>query len=135
MIARPAFDDRMLFDHFCASLRMNNLLEDSETEKLRSYFSVIGLFAVSVMHNCELQPPCQQQSSQLHAGVMQDTVVVLSPVCTTRPDTGETVNMAQAIFTTELPAAEHCESELLDRLDAWEHALEVTANRKLGFIR
>jgi hypothetical protein len=58
-----------------------------------------------------------------------------SPVRTTRPDTGEDVNMAQAIFSTGLLAADHCEPELLDRPGRWELTLEVTVNGKLGFIR
>lgn len=136
MVVKPAFDDDRLVEDFLATLKSNGLIAKDEIAAHKNDLSaLIKLYAVAAMHNCIVQIGdgiTTQLKGIIHRGG-EDKISVNCSIPAGIPDMPN-VYLACDMFTAKLPAADHCEPELLAH-SPWDFEVEVAPNKKLSPLR
>jgi hypothetical protein len=150
--ARPAFDGNRLFEDFIMTLKSNGLIERAEIREFQKLYPAVSLFAITVMHNCIIKiddgsrislTVSENAAPKGKLEVMAGVPVLLLKIDNAMPFAGaipipgrqeSVIVLALAMFSTDLDAAEHCTTELLEAPKPWNMALEVTGDIRLGIL-
>lgn len=132
---QPAFTSEKLYRDFTATLRSHGLLKKQETNAFEELKTVIGLFAVTVMHNCSIgiRDGANLELKAMLVGPPNSVEVYAAvPI----KNSGETnpVSVAGSIYTVPLPSADHCHPDL-QKMTRWNHDLEITDDMRLTFLQ
>ena len=130
IVAKPAFDDKRLFEELSAILRTDDLLQKDELADFCKLKPGIALYAVAAMHNCVIKAE-DGVEAVLSAHVPNENICVAAASEVWSPANGRMVTMAEDIFVTSLDAKTYCESDLITQPNPWDCALEVTSKMTL----
>jgi len=137
LVSKPAFDIERLFSDIRDTLKSHGLLKKEEMKSFAGLRPAIGLFAVSLMHNCTIQID-DNSSSQLKAhapaGGLIEVYAYGSAAIHSPPQYPEpkTLSFASPIFVTGLASDDYCDPGLLAEPHPWEFDIEVNQNMKLA---
>jgi len=129
LTASPAFSLDRLFEDFSATLKSHGLLQRSEMRPFETLRPAIGLFAASLMHNCNIVLK-DQSVSQLKINISDEndlTVLATVSVITA----ANPVLIAFPIFSTGLRPTACCDELLLAGGPSWSSDVEVNERGKL----
>jgi hypothetical protein len=132
IVVKGAFNDDRLCDDLSSTLRTLGLLKREELAAFKKLKPLITLFAVSVMHNCEIVIS-DGSRIRLKAAAPADGHIVVSapiPIPTSRLVGADHFMLSAAMFTTKLDTG-FCEPELVQNPE-WNFSVEVTLNIRLG---
>jgi len=128
IIVKGAFTGDRLCDDFIATLRSNGVLSSAEIARAVSLRPAIQLFAVSIMHNCTVvMEDGSRVSLQATPSGGRIAVIATIPV-------PNSVRFASEMYSTDLPADQWCESELMALGDPWQREIELKQSGKLGLM-
>jgi hypothetical protein len=133
--ADTAFTGEQLADDLIATLVHCGLLEHSEIRQFMTLSPLIMMFAISEMHNSTLIMK-DGSRAELSFGVYEGNMNVVV-TCPPMRLENKHVRLTTPLYMTPLKAVEHCEPELLPGRELGEHwgrDLEITQNRRLGFL-
>jgi hypothetical protein len=129
LVVRPAFTSDRLFNDLSETLRSNGLLHRNELHRFKELKPVIALFAVSVMHNsdvnvgdgrkCKLKAAADGVGETMHVQASVPTIA------------NPNLRVASSIYSTDLKSEEHCDQLLLTSPKPWDFDIEVGPNQKL----
>jgi len=133
MVVRPAFSDVMLFRELQATLKSQALLTRRELVLFERLRPAISLFAVSVMHQCDVIMEDGSTIALQATKADQGRVGVLAAVPAYRIGERNEVSLAFSIFQSDLDARMYCQTRLRETPD-WDFAIEVTPDMQLAAI-
>jgi hypothetical protein len=133
IIVQSPFDDDRLCSDFSATLKSHGLLTKEELVAFKELYSVITLFAVSAMHNCEIVLTDGSRVKLKAASHPGGHIDVSAPIPIPAPALvgADHFLLSSAMFTTALDVS-YCEPELAAEPQAWNYFIEVTPHKKLG---
>jgi hypothetical protein len=133
IIVQSPFDDNRLCSDFSATLKSHGLLTKEELAAFKELYPVITLFAVSVMHNCEIVLTDGSRVTLKAAYHPGGHIDVSAPIPIPAPALvgADHFLLSSAIFKTALDVS-YCEPELAAEPQAWNYFIEVTPHKKLG---
>ena len=159
LVSKPAFDDKRLIQDFKSALMRQGLLEPREVDSLQKVAPQVALFAISIMHGCQIQlgggAAIQLNARPDLAGLLLVEAVVsvpteLDPTEATItlknegaradarypkeiivPISGGAAHFSAGIFNTSLEAASHCTPDILEH-KTWSFPVELTSEGRLG---
>jgi len=133
---KAALNEDILCNEFRDVLVKNELLLDSESGAFSQLKPLIALYAIAAMHQCNLLLD-DGFYAQLYVGLGEAGLeATVSAAC---PTAGiPTLQMAAALFSTSLQAADWCDAALLEALNTnpnpepvWTYGIEIGPDRKL----
>jgi len=133
LVAAPAFTGARLFDEFAATLKSNGLINKDELRHFDTSKPSILLYAAIQMHNCEIiindtQSIALSLTAHQDGNIQVDCAVPVSIDLWNAP----AINLASAMFDTELKSSEYCEPPLLLTPAPWNFGLELSS---VGLLR
>lgn len=134
IIVEPAFTGDRLFDDFSATLRSHGLLRKEELRRFDELKNVVGLFAISQMHNCRVKIS-EKFSARLSfaADISSGQLNVKTSAPAFNEGLANEVSVASDIFTMMAQPTLCCTDRLLSwSVDALD--LEVGSDMKLDVL-
>lgn len=131
--ASPAFDEGRLFEEFKATLVANKLLDRSEIRLFESLKTIIGLYAISQMHLCNIDLG-DGTHAELSAGATLSGGTIKVNATAELLD-AKRIFVATTFFESAIDVKTYCEPELhpsSDQQPIWPYPIELTNNGKLG---
>lgn len=138
IIVQPAFDSDHLYDDFVSILKSQSILRKEEMRDFTQLKAAIALYAVSVMHNCNVilaHGSKAKLSASRSLEVERDGNLVhcLSVYATAavRWPTDGIDHFSVPMFVTDLLPEDHCSPSLLSNFPTFDCELEVSSNSRL----
>jgi hypothetical protein len=133
MTTQPAFDSNRLCSDFAATLKSHGLLLNTEMRAFCALNHVIGLFAVSKMHNCVIR--LKDETSirlKINNAANSNKIMVNSPIQIASQSGGGAIFLSSTMFEAGVVAMEACAPELLAIPDPWDFDVELTREKILS---
>jgi hypothetical protein len=130
LVSRPAFESDMLANDFYRVLKSNGLISREEILENQTYlWTITKLFAVCVMHNCNISiGDGEVVALKAGANKKDKEISVFAPISVTTVE--KQVFWASPIFHVSLDPLVHCH-EYLANNDEWDFEIELGTDGRI----